>query len=162
MEDTDRAELLLWVERLAKYCADQDNLPLIAGRILGWLVVCDPVEQSAEQISEAIGASRASLSTNLRLLGSVGFLTQVTKPGGRTVYYRIDDEAWERVVLRQIASMKALGEIMHDGRRLVGEDTERGARMQAAREVFSWMERVFAEGPPPPSARRTGERTQRW
>ncbi|MFG1708049.1 GbsR/MarR family transcriptional regulator [Nonomuraea sp. M3C6] len=160
--EASREELLIWVERIAKYCADQDNLPLIAGRILGWLVVCESPEQSADQIGAAIGASRASLSTNLRLLDSVGFLTQITKPGNRTVFYRLDDEAWERVVRRQIASMTVLGEIMNDGIRLVGEDPGRGARMRAARDVFSWMEQVFAEGPPPPSARRTAKEAQRW
>ena len=93
----DRGAALAWVERVAKYCADQDGVPLIAGRVLGWLIICDPPEQSAAQIAEAIGASRASLTTNLRLLGSVGFLRQSTKPGDRTVYYRVDDDAWETV-----------------------------------------------------------------
>jgi hypothetical protein len=30
---------------------------------------------------------------HLRLLTSVGFLGQVTRPGGRTVHYRVDDAA---------------------------------------------------------------------
>ena len=91
------AEVLEWVERIAKYCSDQDGVPLIAGRVLGWLMICDPPEQSAQQIATAIGASRASLSTNLRLLGSVGFV-RASPPASRTVYYRVDDDAWEKVV----------------------------------------------------------------
>lgn len=153
-----RAEALEWVERVAKYTADQDGLPLIAGRVLGWLVICDPPEQSAGQIAEAIGASRASLTTNLRLLGSVGFLTQVTRPGERTVYYRVDDEAWARVVERQIASLVRFGEIMHDGLELVGPASERGERMRSAQAVFQWMEKVFAGAPPLPSGRPAPER----
>lgn len=154
MAELDRDTALAWVERVAKYCADQDGVPLIAGRVLGWLIICDPPEQSAAQISEAIGASRASLTTNLRLLGSVGFLRESTKPGDRTVYYRVDDDAWETVVQRQIASLASFGDIMRDGLTLVGRSPARSSRIRAAREVFDWMERVFADAPPLPSATR--------
>lgn len=151
--DPPRADVLVWVERIAKYCADQDGLPLIAGRILGWLTVCVPAEQSAAQIAEAIGASRASLTTNLRLLTSVGFLGQVTRPGRRTVYYRVDDAAWARVVQRQVQSLSALGGILRDGMDLVnaGDGGEHGARMRTAHAVFSWLDDVFAAAPPLPS-----------
>lgn len=111
-------------------------MPLIAGRVLGWLMICDPPEQSAEEIAAAIGASRASLSTNLRLLTSVGFLHQLTKPGSRTVYYRVDDDAWEKVVQRQVASLASLGRIMRDGMTLAGPSATRTARIVAAHEVF--------------------------
>lgn len=154
MTDLDRDTALAWVERVAKYCVDQDGVPLIAGRILGWLIICDPPEQSAAQIAEAIGASRASLTTNLRLLGSVGFLRRSTRPGERTVYYRVDDDAWETVVRRQIASLTSFGDIMTDGLALVGRSAGRGSRIHAAREVFDWMERVFADAPPLPSTTR--------
>jgi len=145
-------EELLWVERVAKYCADQDGLPMIAGRVLGWLMICDPPEQSAAQIAEAIGASRASLTNNLRLLGSVGFVRQITKPGDRTVYYHVDDNAWETVVRRQIASLASFGDILRDGLTVTGRSARRASRLRAAQVVFRWMERVFADAPPLPSA----------
>lgn len=144
-------EALEWVERLAKYCSDQDGVPLIAGRVLGWLMICDPPEQSAQQIATAIGASRASLSTNLRLLSSVGFVHTSTKPANRTVFFRVDDDAWAKVVQRQIASLAALGKILRDGTRLAGSSP---GRIAAATEVFRWMEQIFDEAPPLPSATR--------
>ncbi|WP_454856348.1 GbsR/MarR family transcriptional regulator [Promicromonospora soli] len=66
--------VLEWVERVSMYLA-RDGVPPIAGRVLGWLMVCDPPEQSAAQISDATGASRASLTSNLRLLTAMGFLS---------------------------------------------------------------------------------------
>jgi DNA-binding transcriptional ArsR family regulator len=147
----NRDELLSWVERIAKYCADQDGLPLIAGRVLGWLMICDPPEQSAGEIAAAIGASRASLTTNLRLLSSVGLISQSTRPGKPTVYYRVDDEAWETVVRRQIASLALFGQITRDGMALIGRSTRRASRLRAAHDVFAWMAQVFADAPPPPS-----------
>ena len=50
MTEPEQDEVLLWVERIAKYCADQDGLPMIAGRILGWLLICDPHEPAAARV----------------------------------------------------------------------------------------------------------------
>ncbi|WP_229716191.1 GbsR/MarR family transcriptional regulator [Mangrovihabitans endophyticus] len=154
------AAVLEWVERLAKYCADQDGVPLIAGRVLGWLMICDPPEQSAQQIATAIGASRASLSTNLRLLSSVGFVRVLTKPASRTVFYRVDDDAWEKVVQRQIASLAAVGKILHDGTPLAGSSPNHGGRIAAANEVFRWMQQIFDNAPPLPSTARAAKESQ--
>lgn len=141
--------LLEWVERVAMYLA-RDGVPPIAGRVLGWLMVCDPPEQSAGQISTAIGASRASLTSNLRLLTSMGFLTWRTRPGERTVYYRMADDAWVVVVRRQIASIASFLEIARDGVDLVGADDERAARVRQAHATFEWMAKIFDSAPPPP------------
>lgn len=146
-------DVLRWVEQVATYFADQDRVPLIAGRILGWLMICDPPEQPAEEIASAIGASRASLTTNLRLLNRVGFVRSFTRPGARTVYYRVDDGAWEAVVRRQIASLASLGDITRAGLELVGTSTPQATRIKAAHDVFTWMQKVFADAPPLPSNR---------
>jgi len=140
---SEREQLLEWVERVAMYLA-RDGVPPIAGRALGWLMVCDPAEQSAGQITEAIGASRASLTSSLRLLSSMGFLTWRTKPGERTVYYRLADNAWAMVVQQQIAGIAAFLEIARDGTKLIGPDQ----RIKQAEATFEWMARAFDTAPP--------------
>lgn len=111
-------------------------------------MVCDPPEQSAGQISAAIGASRASLTSNLRLLTSMGFLTWRTRPGERTVYYGMAEDAWAVVVRRQIASIASFMDITRDGLDLVGSDDERAARVRQAHVTFEWMAKVFGNAPP--------------
>jgi DNA-binding transcriptional regulator GbsR (MarR family) len=144
---TEQKRLLEWVERVAMYLA-RDGVPPIAGRVLGWLMVCDPPEQSAGEISAAIGASRASLTSNLRLLSSMGFLTWRTQPGGRTVYYRMAEEAWTVVVRQQIAGITSFLDITRDGLDLVGSDDDRATRIRQAHTTFEWMATVFDNAPP--------------
>lgn len=148
--EAGREQLLDWIEQVAGFLTPE--IPPIAGRTLGWLMVCDTAEQSAGQISEAIGASRASLTTNLRLLVSAGFVSRVRRPGERTVYYRIDDNAWEHVIRRQIDSLASFLKITGDGLDLIGPEGPRAARLRVAHEMFQWMKRVFDQAPPPPSA----------
>ena len=91
-----RAELLGWVERVAEFWSEQSGLPAITGRVVGWLMVSAPPEQSAAEIAKAIGASRASLTTSMQLLIAMGLVRSQKRPGQRTTYYRIDDDAWEK------------------------------------------------------------------
>lgn len=139
--------LLEWVERVAMYLA-RDGVPPIAGRVLGWLMVCDPPEQSAGQISAAIGASRASLTSNLRVLSSMGFLVSRTRPGERTIYYRMADDAWAVVTRKQIAGITSFLDITREGLDLVGRDDDRAARIRQAHTTFEWMATVFDNAPP--------------
>lgn len=140
-------EVLGWVEQVATYLWHQDRMPMIAGRILGWLMICDPPEQTAGDIAKAIGASRASLTNNLRLLAGIGFLGERTRPGDRSVYYRADEQAFDRMIQRQIESMGQLRELLEAGLDLTGH-TLRSQRLRDAIEVFSWLQRAVTDAPP--------------
>jgi DNA-binding transcriptional regulator GbsR (MarR family) len=141
--------LLAWAERVATFFAEHYGLPPITGRILGWLMICDPAEQSAGEIAAAIGASRASLTTNMRLLIGSGLVRRLTRPGGRATYYRIDDGMWDAVIRRRIASMMSFSRITLEGMELVGPDTARAARLRAAHDFFDWMAKLLAEAASP-------------
>lgn len=150
----DPAQLLNWVERVASFFAEHYGLPPITGRILGWLLICDPVEQSAAEIVEAIGASRASLTTNLQILNASGLVRRLTRPGRRTTYYRIDDDMWATVIKRRIQSMMSFSRITADGLSLVGPDSPRAARLRAAHDFFEWMAVLLAKSKGPRAPRR--------
>jgi DNA-binding transcriptional regulator GbsR (MarR family) len=124
---------------VAAFCAEQYGMPPITGRILGWLMICDPAEQSAAEIAEAIGASRASLTTNMRLLTVGEYVRRTTRPGERTSYYRIDSDAWRRAVRRKLASLESFRDITGDGLGLLGADSPRADRIRSAHETFEWL-----------------------
>jgi len=135
----ERDQLSSWVERVATFFAEHYGLPPITGRILGWLLICEAPEQSAGEIAEAIGASRASLTTNMRFLTASGFVRRLTRPGGRTTYYCVDDDMWDTIIRKRIASMMSFSKITLDGLSLIDPDTARATRLRAAHQFFNWM-----------------------
>ena len=141
---TEREQIQAWVERVAAAFAQHFGLPPITGRILGWLLICDPPEQSAGEIADAIGASRASLTTSMRLLTVGDLVRRRTRPGERTTYFRIDDDAWEKVIRQRIVAMVSLRDITHDALALIGPDNERAARVRAAHAFFGWLSECFS------------------
>ena len=50
------------------------------GKVLAWLLVCDPPEQPAGSIARAVGASAGSVSTTTRTLPSPGSLSASAFP----------------------------------------------------------------------------------
>ena len=76
---------------------------------------------------------------------------RLRRAGDRTAYYRVDAEAWETVIRHRVASLAAIDRLAEHGMRLVGADTPRAARIQAAHEVFAWFGALIADAPGPPS-----------
>ncbi len=149
----DPRQIQNWVERVAAAFAQHFGLPPITGRILGWLLICDPPEQSAGEIADAIGASRASLTTSMRLLTVGDLVRRRHRPGERTTYFRIDDDAWEKVIRQRIVGMASLREITEDAMALIGPDSERASRVRAAHAFFGWLSDAFAARRPTRDAR---------
>jgi hypothetical protein len=87
----------------------------------------------------------------------MGLVSRQPRPGSRTVFYAVGEDAWEGVVRRQIASLSAFDAIVDEGLELVGRDAARAHRIRSAHEVFAWMAKVFDDAPPLPSGRRWSE-----
>ena len=65
-----------------------------AGRILGWLMICEPAHQSSADLMEALHTSAGSISTQIRVLETIGLVERVTFPGDRATYFQLLPHAW--------------------------------------------------------------------
>ncbi|WP_433436157.1 GbsR/MarR family transcriptional regulator [Nonomuraea sp. CA-141351] len=139
----DRERVLAWVERVAAFVSQEWGLAPITGRVLGWLMACDPPAQTASDIAEAIGASRASLTTNMHLLTSIKLIRRFRKPGERNVYYQIEDDAWSKVIRQKLAAFTAFDELAAEGMRLGWTDEAQTRRIESARTAIAGLAKVL-------------------
>ncbi|MEU6713971.1 transcriptional regulator [Nonomuraea sp. NPDC046802] len=139
----DHEQKLEWVERVAAFVSESWGLAPITGRVLGWLMVCDPPAQTAGDIAEAIGASRASLTTNMQLLTSIKLIRRFRKPGERNVYYQIEDDAWSKVIRQKLAAFTAFDELAAEGLRLGWSDEAQTARLRSARTSIAALAKLL-------------------
>lgn len=151
VDAADEARLLVWADRIGEFFEINYGMAPISGRIVGWLLICDPPEQSAGEIAAAIKASRASLTTSLRGLIAGGLVRRLRRAGERTAHYRIDDAAWEGLIRHRIAGVAAIDRLANEGLRLVGAGA-RAARLRAVQETFAWFDALIADAPGPPSS----------
>ena len=114
----------------------------ITGRLFGWLLICDPPHQSAADIQEATGASKASVSTNLRLLQAGGLVERIGVPGERRAYYQMNLEAWTRDLKSRLAEISAMRRVAESGLEALGSaPAERRERLEALRAFYTFFEK---------------------
>ncbi len=114
-----------FIEKMGLYYEDY-GIPRIGGKILALLMaVEEPI--SAEQISALLEVSRGSISTNVRLLSSAGFLEKTTQKGERTDYFKISEAAWENIIKLRIEGFQKLQELV-----------EEGPQNQKMQEMLAW------------------------
>jgi DNA-binding transcriptional regulator GbsR (MarR family) len=88
MSDSEQTEQIQFVERVA-LMYERNGIPRIAGRILGWLLICDPPAQTAAELAAALHVSKGSISTMTRLLLSLGLIEHTSVRGDRRDYFHI-------------------------------------------------------------------------
>src|SRR5205823_9155795 len=121
------------------------GMPRIAGQVLGWLLVCEPEEQSLTDLTEALSISKASASTTTRLLTQFGLIERAVLPGDRRDYYRVADDAWHRFFQTRMSTMHKLQRNAQRGLELlVDAPPARRARLERMRKLFGFLEREMS------------------
>jgi DNA-binding transcriptional regulator GbsR (MarR family) len=140
-EDQQRLEERHFVEDVGLFF-EQMGFPRMAGRILGRLLICDPPEQSAGQLADALQASKGSLSTMTRLLIQINLVERVGLPGRRRDYFRIRRGAWPHLIKTQMQVMTGLHQVVERGLVLVdGREPALNQRLLEAHDLYAFLER---------------------
>lgn len=88
-----------------------------AGRILGWLMICEPPHRSAADLAVELKVSAGSVSTQTTALERIGFIERVTFPGDRASYYQLRPNVWVELMRSEeprIAQLKSLADAARD------------------------------------------------
>ena len=118
------------------------GVPRSAGQMFGYLLACDPAEQSAGEIAAGIGISRASVSTSARLLSSMNAIEERHRVGDRKIYYRLRSAWWIEVTLAKLGGFEQLADMAR--RSLAAGDV---TRTDSLEELIEFSEFWSAEVP---------------
>ncbi|WP_285662191.1 GbsR/MarR family transcriptional regulator [Actinorhabdospora filicis] len=134
---------LEYVEEFA-LAMERMGLVRMTGRVIGWLTICDPPEQTFNQIAETLQASKGSISNALKFLTTAHWVIRTSRPGDRKDYFSVRETAITDIVRLQgkqygpFAQLAANGLAMLDGE---GAGPERKARLEEIHSFFTWLER---------------------
>src|SRR5918999_2481843 len=74
---------LAFADQVGRYFARQYGLPPVTGRVSGWLLICDPPDQTAAEIAEALQTSRSAVGSAIATLENQGQLQRTRAAGER-------------------------------------------------------------------------------
>jgi len=123
---------------------EQSGLPRMAGRILGWLLLSDPPHQSIGELTEALAASKGSISTMTRLLIRIGLIERISLPGVRHDYFRIRPGALQHQLKQGIEQVTMFRKLAERGLELLeGKAPLTRQGLEEMRDMYAFFEREF-------------------
>lgn len=139
----NNAENSLFIEDASLFF-EKINLPRMAGRILGALLIADPPIQSIHELCEKLSVSKSSVSIMTRLLIKNGLIEAAPGPLPRRDYYRFKPGGWSLYLRQWMAVMNGLDLISKRGLVLMeGKPPETTERLQEAHRMVTVLEKRF-------------------
>ncbi|CAN5813335.1 hypothetical protein BH23GEM6_BH23GEM6_17890 [soil metagenome] len=121
---------------------EDTGLPRMGGRLLGFLLVCEPAHQSAGEIGEALRASKGTVSTMTRMLMNMGIVERVGVPQRRESYYRVRPGVWAGLLEVQSEKMSLARALAARGiLMLEAEGTTVDGRLREMHDLYCFLER---------------------
>jgi DNA-binding MarR family transcriptional regulator len=114
------------------------GIPRAMMRVIAWLVVCDPSEQSSQEIQTGLRLSPAAVSTATRELITAGMLERVSRPGDRHIYYRLASGSWEAPLEAKLRALGRLRQVADRGISSAGGQAD--YRLIELRDAFAFFE----------------------
>jgi DNA-binding transcriptional regulator GbsR (MarR family) len=129
-----------FVEEMGQFLGSLGMTPM-SGRMWGWLLICEPEQQTASDIADALHASRGAISGTARLLASAGLIRRTTRPGDRREYFSAPPEALDSMLASAAAIYRQMREIAEPGL-VATADRSAGvrARLQEFHDVMTFVE----------------------
>jgi DNA-binding transcriptional regulator GbsR (MarR family) len=122
---------------------EADGLPRIAGRVFGLLLVSDKA-RSLDELAAELRVSKASVSTNARLLEHRGVLEQVSRPADRRDYYRIPQDLVSNTMTQRLARWQRFQDAIGDARSSVPiRSREVLNRLAEFERAYTYMSQVI-------------------
>jgi len=131
-----------FVDRCALLLGDATGMPPSHARVVAWLVVCEPAEQSAEELQAALGLSAGAISMAATALVRMGVVERTLRGGTRRLHYRIDPDGWRRVLRMRIEVIRQLRSTAAQALPHARESRDRLDEMHA---MYAWFEHAAAE-----------------
>jgi DNA-binding transcriptional regulator GbsR (MarR family) len=129
-----------FVEEMGQFLAGLGMTPM-AGRMWGWLLICEPEEQTAADIAEALRASRGAISGTARILANAGLVRRMTRRGDRREYFSAPPEALDSMLGSAAAMYRQMRLIAERGLAATADrPPEARARLQEFHDVMGFVE----------------------
>lgn len=80
---------MTFADHAGRFYARRFGMPPVVGRLIGYLAVCDPREQSISELAEALLASRSAIANGVNYLENLGLIERSRAAGERMDKVRI-------------------------------------------------------------------------
>jgi DNA-binding transcriptional regulator GbsR (MarR family) len=129
-----------FVEEMGQALASYGMTPM-AGRMWGYLLICEPPEQTAGELADDLQASRGAISGTARILATAGMIRRTKRGGDRREYFSAPPEVFEQFLANAGRIYRFFREISERGLAAIEDRPAASrARLQEFRDLFAFIE----------------------
>jgi len=111
---------ITFADHAGRFYARRYGMAPMVGRLMGYLAVCDPREQSISELADALLASRSAIAGAVNTLESLGVIRRYRAAGERMDRVSIDISS-PRALGFDLSEYQEQGDLAREGLRLLGE-----------------------------------------
>jgi len=105
---------ITFADHMGRFYARRYAFPPMVGRLLGYLTVCDPPEQTIGELAEALLASRSAITGAVKVLETIHAISRTRSAGERMDRVRIDMGSAESMGMDP-SEYEELGQLAREG-----------------------------------------------
>jgi len=91
----DRDKVLIFADHMGRFYAQRYGFPPVTGRLIGYLSVCEPMQQSINDIADALLTSRSAINNAIKTLEAQKLIHRSRPAGTRADLISISPLGWE-------------------------------------------------------------------
>ena len=134
-----RDEELTFADHLGRFYARRYAFPPMAGRVLGYLLVCDRPDQTIAELSEALLASRSAVTGALEVLERIHAIRRSRAAGERMDRVRVDLSSAQSQGF-DVSEYRELGDLAREGLEVLKDASpERRATLVEMAAFADWL-----------------------
>jgi DNA-binding transcriptional regulator GbsR (MarR family) len=134
-----RDQEITFADHLGRFYARRYAFPPMVGRVLGYLLVCDPPEQTIAELSDALLASRSAIAGALDVLERMDAIRRSRTAGERMDRVRVDFSSAKSRGF-DISEYQELGDLAREGIEVLADaPPERRATLVEMAAFADWL-----------------------
>ncbi len=111
---------ITFADHMGRFYARRFAFPPMVGRLIGYLAVCDPPEQSIGELTDALLASRSSIAGAVASLETMRLIRRTRVAGERMDRVRLDPTSSQAMGL-DTSEYEEMRELVGEGLEVVGD-----------------------------------------
>ncbi len=127
---------ITFADHMGRYYAHRFAFPPMVGRLIGYLLVCDPPEQSIGELAEALLASRSAITNAVQSLETMRLIRRMRVAGERMDRVRLDPTSPQAMGL-DTAEYEELKELVSEGLEVVRDAPAQRRALLLEMEAFT-------------------------
>lgn len=93
----DRDAVLIFSDHVGRFYAERYGFPPVAGRLIGYLYVCEPAQQTINEIGDTLLTSRSAINNAVKMLETQKLVHRSRPAGTRSDVISLNPLGWENL-----------------------------------------------------------------